>query len=65
VSSAQYLYKRFLLPSGKMIEVRKVQDGTRPECVVREVNTDDQLSQGEYNLRLDFLLQRAKAVRHV
>ena len=63
MSASQYLYKRFVLPwNGKLIEVRKVQDGNRPEVVVREVDSNDELSLTEYSLRLDFLLQRA--VRH-
>ncbi|MBH2008312.1 MAG: hypothetical protein I8H71_01295 [Xanthomonadaceae bacterium] len=65
MSAAQYLYKRFELPwNGKLVEVRKVQEGLRPEVVVREVDADDRLTTSEYSLRLDFLLQRARAVRY-
>ncbi|GHC72804.1 hypothetical protein GCM10007320_08930 [Pseudorhodoferax aquiterrae] len=66
MSASQYLYKRFEFPwNGKTVEVRRITDGLRPEAVVREVNQDNELSPGEYNLRLEFLLQRARAVRHV
>ena len=65
MSAGQYLYKRFVLPSHKMVEVRKVEEGQRPECVVREVNDDNELSPGEFNLTLQFLLTQAREVRRV
>ena len=66
MSAAQYLYKRFALPkTGKLIEVRKVEEGQRPEVVVREVNDDDELSPGEYNFTLEFLLKHGREVRRV
>lgn len=63
MSANPYMYQRFILPSQKMVEVRRVGMGLRPEVVVREVNTDNELSSHEFNLRLDFLLQRGKPVR--
>lgn len=63
MSAAAWLYRRFRLPSNKLVEVRRVRDGNRPEVVVREVNDDNELSQHEYPLRLDFLLQYATQVR--
>lgn len=64
-SAGQHLYQRFRLPSGKLVEVRKVADGNRPEVIVREVNGDNELSAHEFYLRLDFLLQRATPVRNL
>lgn len=63
MSVADHLYKRFVLPSEKMVEVRRVTEGRMPEVVVREVNKDNELSSHEYNLRLDFLLRHGKKVR--
>ena len=37
MSAGQYLYKRFVLPSQKMVEVRRVEEGQRPEGVARGV----------------------------
>jgi hypothetical protein len=65
VSASQYLYTRWLMPSKKMIEVRRVQDGARPEVVVREVNDNNQLGPAEYSHTLQFLLAHGKKVRHV
>lgn len=63
MSVADHLYSRFVLPSEKMVEVRRVTEGRMPEVVVREVNKDNELSSHEYNLRLDFLLRHGKKVR--
>lgn len=65
MSASQYLYTRWLMPSKKMIEVRKVQEGARPEVVVREVNHDNQLGPAEYSHTLQFLLTHGKKVRNV
>lgn len=63
--AARCLYKRFRMPSGKLLEVRRVQEGERPEVVVREVNDDDELSPGEFVLSLRFLLGHGKEVPRV
>jgi hypothetical protein len=65
VSASQYLYTRWLMPSKKMIEVRRVQDGAHPEVVVREVNDNNQLGPAEWSHKLRFLLEHGKKVRHV
>lgn len=59
------LYKRFRMPSGKLLEVRRVEEGAHPEVVVREVNDDDELSPGEFNLSLRFILAHGREVRRV
>ena len=64
-ASCDYIYCRFVLPSKKMVEIRRVTRGRMPEVVVREVNNDNELSSHEYNLRLDFLLRHGKRVRHI
>lgn len=65
MSAAQYLYRKYILPAGTMVQIRKVSEGTRPEVTVRNVNEDDELSAHEYSLRLDFVLKYGKAVRLV
>lgn len=62
MSAAKYLYSRFRL-NGKILEVRRIEDGDRPEVVVRYVNDDDELSSNEFNLTLRFLLAYGKQVR--
>lgn len=62
IGAAKFLYRRFELPSTKVVEVRKVSEGTRPEVVVREVDENNRLSFHEFDLRLDFLLQRGREV---
>ena len=62
MSAAQYLYKRFRL-NGRLVEVRRVEDGVRPEVVVRYVNDNDELSANEFNLTLRFLLMFGQQVR--
>jgi hypothetical protein len=62
MSAAQYLYKRFKL-NGKLLEVRRVEDGDRPEVVVRYVNDDNELSANEFNLTLRFLLKFGQLLR--
>lgn len=65
MSANPYMYQRFILPSKKMVEVRRVEEGRRPEVVVREVNDDNQLSHHEFNLKLEFLLKYGKQVPSV
>lgn len=65
MSAAQFLYRRFTLPSKMLIEVRRVEEGAHPEVVVREVNDDDELSPGEFNLKLEFVAKYGKEVRRV
>ena len=59
------MYRRFRLPSKKLVEIRRVERGHNPECVVREVNDDNELSSHEYPLTLQFLRQRCEEVRNV
>lgn len=58
MASSPYMYKRFILPSGKVVEVRGIGNGANPEAVVREVNEHDQLAPREDTLTLRFLLTR-------
>lgn len=60
MASSPYMYKRFILPSGKVVEVRGMEQGANPEVVVREVNEHDQLAPREDTLTLRFLLTRCK-----
>lgn len=63
MASSPHMYKRFILPSGKVVEVRRVEQGANPEAVVREVNENDQLAPREDTLTLRFLLNHCKKAR--
>lgn len=63
MNAEHYLFRRFSLPSGKLVEVRRIHDGDKPEVAVREVNDDDELAPGEFNLTLSFLLTRTRMLR--
>ena len=63
-TAALYLYKRFQL-NGRLIEVRRVEDGQNPEIIIRYVNDDDELSTNEVALTLRFLLKYGKQVRRL
>jgi hypothetical protein len=56
------LYTWFLLPSGRMVEVRKITGDHKPVVVVRYVNDNGELAHGEFVLLLSFLVQHGKAV---
>ncbi|WP_017760682.1 hypothetical protein [Pseudacidovorax intermedius] len=56
------LYSWWKLPSGQVVELRKISGEHNPEVVVRNVNSDGEMAQGEYNLSLRFLVTRAKRV---
>lgn len=60
MASSPHIYKRFILPSGKVVEVRRIEQGSNPEAVVREVNENDQLAPREDTLTLRFLLTHCK-----
>lgn len=60
MASSPYMYKRFILPTGKVVEVRRVEQGHNPEVVVREVNEHDQLAPRDDKLTLRFLLNHCK-----
>ena len=63
MAAADYLYRRFSMPrTGKLLEVRKVREGARPEATVREVNDNDELSPHEYCVQLAFLLRHGTLV---
>lgn len=57
------LYQWWKLPSGQVVEVRRIVGAGTPECVVRNVNTDGEMAAGEYSLTLRFLVTRAKKVK--
>lgn len=56
------LYDWWLLPSGQIVELRKISGEHNPEVVVRNVNSDGEMAPGEYCLTLRFLVTRAKRV---
>lgn len=57
------LYQWWKLPSGQVVEVRRIVGTSAPECVVRNLNDDGEMASGEYNLTLRFLVTRAKKVK--
>lgn len=57
------LYQWWKLPSGQVVEVRRILGTSAPECVVRNVNEDGEMAAGEYCLTLRFLVTRAKKVK--
>ena len=60
------IYSFFQLPSGKLVQVRKVSklepEDTQPAALVRYVNDDGELSPGEFHLSVRFLMQKARKV---
>ena len=57
-----YLYGWWQLPSGAVVEVRKITGESNPECVVRRLNADAEMEPGEFVLRLSFLAKHGKQV---
>lgn len=57
------LYQWWRLPSGQVVEVRRIEGVSAPECVVRNLNDDGEMASGEYSLTLRFLVTRAKRVK--
>lgn len=57
------LYTWWQLPSGQVVELRKIVGEHNPEVVVRNVNDDGEMAAGEYCLTLRFLVTRAKRVQ--
>ncbi|WP_225784691.1 hypothetical protein [Xenophilus sp. Marseille-Q4582] len=56
------LYSWFRLPSGQIVELRKITGDRNPEVVVRNVNFDGEMAAGEYSLTLRFLRTRCELV---
>jgi len=63
VRSALQLYQWWTLPSGQVVEVRKIEGEHQPEVVVRNINENSEMAPGEYKLRLTFLVRFCKQVR--
>ncbi len=57
------LYSWWTLPSGQVVEVRRIVGEHHPEVVVRNVNENSELAAGEYSLALTFLVRHGKQVR--
>lgn len=57
------VYSWWTLPSGQVVEVRKIEGEHQPEVVVRNINENSELAPGEYRLRLSFLVRHGKQVR--
>ncbi|MET3514329.1 desulfoferrodoxin (superoxide reductase-like protein) [Pseudacidovorax sp. 1753] len=57
-----HLYDWWLLPSGQIVELRKISGEHNPEVVVRNINSDGEMAAGEYCLSLRFLVTRATRV---
>ncbi|MNX93674.1 hypothetical protein D3C86_1258690 [compost metagenome] len=57
------MYSWWTLPSGQIVEARRIVGEHHPEVVVRNVNKDGELAPGEYQLTLTFLVRHGKQVR--
>ncbi|MFM9424369.1 hypothetical protein RCH10_000797 [Variovorax sp. GrIS 2.14] len=57
------LYQWWRLPSMQVIEIRRIAGTASPECVVRNVNADGEMSTGEYVLSLRFIVIHGKQVK--
>lgn len=57
------LYQWWRLPSGQIVELRKIEGQRAPECTVRNVNEDGELAPGEYVLTLRFLVTHGRKVK--
>ena len=67
MSAGQYLYKRFVLPSQKLVEVRKVEEGLRPLVVELDGHAfhDKDKRQRSYEKARDrYLVQQGLRVLH-
>jgi hypothetical protein len=58
-------YSWWTLPSGQLIEVRRIEGEHQPEVVVRNINENSEMAPGEYRLRLAFLVRFGKQVKGV
>jgi len=52
----------FVMPSGRVAEVRRILDGDTPEVVIRYLDGNGAMSPGEYPMRQDFLIKHGKPV---
>ena len=57
------LYQWWELPSGQVVELRRIAGQHAPECTVRNVNADGEMAAGEYVLTLRFLVTYGKKVK--
>lgn len=60
-----FIRRRFVLPSRKLVEIRRVACEQPAEVVVREVDENNRLACFEYILRWDFLLNHGQPVRNL
>lgn len=57
------LYQWWKLPSGQVVELRRIVGQHTPECVVRNINADGEMAPGEYVLTLRFLVAHGRRVK--
>lgn len=57
------LYQWWKLPSGQVVELRRITGQRNPEVIVRNINQDGEMAPGEYSLTLRFLVNHAQKVK--
>lgn len=57
------LYQWWKLPSGQIVELRRIVGQHNPEVVVRNVNENGEMAPGEYQLALRFLVNHGQKVK--
>jgi hypothetical protein len=57
------LYSWWRLPSGQVVELRRITGQHNPEVTVRNINEDGEMAAGEYVLTLRFLATHGKRVK--
>ena len=57
------LYQWWSLPSGQVVELRRIAGQQNPECTVRNINAEGEMAPGEYVLTLRFLVKHGKKVK--
>lgn len=57
------LYQWWRLPSNQIVEIRRIAGAANPECVVRNINADGEMSHGEYALSLRFIVLYGEQVK--
>jgi hypothetical protein len=57
------LYQWWKLPSGQVVELRRIVGQHNPEVVVRNVNENGEMAPGEYVLTLRFLVNHGQKVK--
>ncbi|CAN7472595.1 hypothetical protein LJR130_003819 [Variovorax sp. LjRoot130] len=57
------LYQWWKLPSGQVVELRRIAGQHNPEVTVRNVNENGEMAPGEYVLTLRFLVNHGQKVK--